>query len=485
MQPLSFYNDLYSDYMALKALKGVDILYKVPDLGRRLKLAGFESESSECFEIMVRTLTSFASQGNAHGAIICENLIYNSFVKTTETEEHYAACFSRWTPALIALGRSHCRPLKPRPDKHRICFVLQAAVLLGHTQVMFTTIDAWRAMGLKAKIVVAALGVVDPAFLVELERREIPFIPPTGSNGEEIPIGQSVLLLRDRLEARGIHTVVWASSPSLASYALSLQLAPRQILWSVKFHPVFLDSVDVHICGGHESETSRSYHGHSWTVSPFPLTLDAKVAAASDVAAVRSKFPEDAVLCGALAREEKFNSPAYLMMLGSLLSRNPKVHFIWTGRSQPEHVTATFKTFGIAERCHFVGWVDTNLYAAALDIFLETFPFGCGITGFQAMSHGTALLSMRGQDTLYGLQLEGASRSYPSETPISHATLESLDILTAADLAHYLDLARRLIDDASFRKSCGDRERAYVARERAAVPTYAKRLWTTITGLPV
>ena len=35
----------------------------------------------------------------------------------------------------------------------------------------------------------------------------------------------------------------------------------------------------------------------------------------------------------------------------------------------------------MADRCHFAGWVDTRLYASALDLFLETFPLGCGITG--------------------------------------------------------------------------------------------------------
>jgi hypothetical protein len=36
-----------------------------------------------------------------------------------------------------------------------------------------------------------------------------------------------------------------------------------------------------------------------------------------------------------------------------------------------------------------VGWVDTPLYAAILDVFLETFPLGCGITGYQAIDEGT------------------------------------------------------------------------------------------------
>lgn len=483
MQPLAFYNDLHTDYAALPKLTGLDIIVKVPELGRRLKQAGFQKESDECFKIALGVLKKFADTGNVQGALIVENMVYDAFVKTTEAEDHYYNCFKQWSGLLQTLGRKHRRALRPRAGTRKICFVLQAAVLLGHTEVMFTIIDAWRALGIEADIYVAAVGAIDPRFQTYLDKRNITFIPPSGPNGEELPLADSVHMLRDRLEKLDVNTVVWASSPTLASYALAMKLAPRQVFWSVKFHPVYMQDVDVHLCGGHEVETARTYHGRPWTVSPFPLTIAFKENDPADVRKIRESFPPDAILLGSLAREEKFNSPAFLMTVCGLLARNPQAYFLWTGRSQPENVVATFKNFGVADRCRFIGWVDTNAYAEALDVFLETFPFGCGITGFQAMVHETPLLSLQGMDMLYGYQLHGAVAQQFKDMAIPRTHFETLEILTAADPGHYIELAQKLIDSESYRKEIGAREKAYAQKEQAAVQRYAQRMWTNMTGL--
>src|SRR3546814_3649661 len=52
-------------------------------------------------------------------------------------------------------------------------------------------------------------------------------------------------------------------------------------------------------------------------------------------------------------------------------------------------------------RCALV----TGVQTCALPIFfLETFPFGCGITAMQALAAGTAFVSLAMPDTQYGLQ---------------------------------------------------------------------------------
>ena len=126
-----------------------------------------------------------------------------------------------------------------------------------------------------------------------------------------------------------------------------------------------------------------------------------------------------------------------------------------------------------------MGWVDSNLYAEAIDIFLETFPFGCGVTGFQAMGHATPLVSYKANDTLYGYQLEGARDASASTGKLSRAVAEELPILTAVDMAHYIKLVQRLIDDKSYRQNIGQREKEYYETERAQVSEYARRFLET------
>ena len=470
-------NDLLSKYVTL-AHKGAANIQELCDLGKRLKDAGFENEGDSCFNACIQALQRAIEKGDVEAALAIESLLYNPFIKSTETEEHYFKCFARWSLQLQELGRKYNRPLKPDRNRRSVCFVLHTGVLLGHTEVMFRVIDSWIKQGIKCELYVAVIQGCQPEFKEMLNKRGIKLLQPRSRS-----YGAILAEIRDSLEQRKISTGVWLGPAVLMGYALAMRLSPRQVVWSVKFHPVWVPEVDVHICGGHELETTRNYNGHDWTVAQFPLTLDPIANNPVKVKAIRDLFQPNAIVLGSLAREEKLKSPEFLSAVCKLLARNAQAHYIWTGRSQPEMVLSAFKNAGVMDRCHFVGWVDTNLYAEALDIFLETFPFGCGITGFQSMSHGTPLLSKADADTLYGSQLRGGVMQKFMRRSLSHADYETLGILTAADSQHYVELAQRLIDDIDFREEIGAREKAYYQNERDALPRYAKRLWVNITGL--
>ncbi len=479
MKSLSFYHDLHAEYKSVVGAGTVDLM-KVVSIGKKLKQEGFQAESDICFNISVKALHDFGNAGQVDNCFAMENLIYSAFVKTTENEEHYYNCFKLWTSLLQDLGRKQQIQLRQNRDARKICFVLQNAVLLGHTEVMLKVIDSWRQMNLDVEVWVAAFGSVDPAFAQMLQQRSIKLLEPIVVQGQRISLSQSFPRFRQQLDALNIHNVVWVSVPTSASYAMAMKLAPRQVFWSLKLHPVFVPEADAHICNGHESEDIRIYNGNPWTVATFPLTVALKDNQPSDIAAFRAQFPADAVLLGTLAREEKLNSQDFLTAICTILARNPKAHYIWTGRQQPANIVSAFQAAGVASRCHFVGWVDTNLVAEALDIFLETFPFGCGVTGFQAMGHGTPLLSMRAADTLYSLLVPPFKADDPRP---ARADLENASILTAVEPQHYVELAQRLIDDLEFREMISQREKAYYNNELEALPRYAMRLWKNFSGL--
>ena len=473
---------LLKEYEAIFKSSTVDF-GRLLTLGKMLKYEGFVQESEACFRCCVDLVLHLAANAQDSSCLAFELLVYNNFVKTTETEEHYFRCFEKWTRQVQALGRKQFRTLADTRDPKKLCFVLIDGYLLGHTEVMLKTIDIWRSTGIDAEIYVAA-RMFDPSFAALLESRQIKMLVPSFVRGHKRSDDKYFLELRDQLESQQIHTAVWVSLPALASYALALRLAPRQVFWSLKFHPLRIPEVDAYLCGGHEVEISRDYNGQQWTVAPFPLTVGVRQNNPHDIESFRKRFPEGTVLLGSLAREDKLTSQVFLATLCSILIRNPHVHYVWTGRTQPPQVLLAFKSSGVLDRCHFIGWVDTNLVAEAIDIFLETFPFGCAVTGFQAMAHGTALLSMQSIDTLYGYQLLGEVRMRLKDAAAMRSDLEALDILTAVDEQHYIELAQRLIDDEEFRFEIGQRELAYFRREEAALPRYAKRLWSNMTGAP-
>jgi len=482
MKTLSDYPDLAKKYHNL-INQPLVILEDACAVGKKLKMAGFENEANFCYEHCIKAMESFAASGNIDHCLSLETWMYEAFVRTTETEEHYYSCFKNWVPLLRQLGQQQQRPFSPRTDLKKICFVVQTGVLLAHTEVMLRAIDTWFALGIRPQIFLATIGGIEPSFGELLDRRKIGLIQPV-LNGQLVDSpSERFAVLRERMHGLEIHTIVWLSVPTLASYALALKLAPRQVFWSVKFHGVFVPEADLHVCDGHKSEDVRIYHGNTWTVSPVPLTVALSDNSPEEVSQYRSQFPKDALLLGSLGREEKINSPEFLSAVCRILTQNPDAHYLWTGHWQPPRVLSAFAEAGIADRCHFIGWVNTNLVAEVLDIFLDTFPFGCGLTGFQAIGHGTPLLSMLGTDTLFGIRLSGDPKVRAWGNKPERSQVESLEILTAADTDHYVYLAQTLIDSVEFRREVCARELAYYRTEQDAIGLYAKRLWKNLSGL--
>ena len=473
---LSQEDQLLRDYESIFGRSEFDAA-KLTQIGRDLLLSGHLAEGEKCFDLAVKCMIGMIEADHMNSALDFENLIYANFVKIKEDEEHYYQRFSRWTTAFQKKAYSLHLPLNNIAENNRICFVLQTGVMLGHTSVMLQVIDAWQRAEAHIYISVAVLGHIDKDFRTALDQRGVElftFLNPL--TGGRLGSADAIHGLRDALRENNIYTAVWVSVPTLASYALSLPLTHRQIFWSLKLHPVYLDRVALHVCGGHEREEKRTYNQRSWYVCPFPLAVQVRDNSALELEYARSKLPDDGILIGSLAREEKYNSPDFLDAIGSILVSNKDCYFLFTGRQVSPAIEKMAAQYGVGKQCIFVGWVDTNLYAELLDIFFETFPFGCGVTGFQAMAHGTPLLSFQAKDTLYGYQLLGASGSASEIPALTSLDAEGLPILTAIDKLHYIELAQRLIQDARYREDIGYRERAYVERAISKTESYADRL---------
>jgi glycosyltransferase involved in cell wall biosynthesis len=279
-------------------------------------------------------------------------------------------------------------------------------------------------------------------------------------------------------------TAVWVAAPPGALFVLAARVAPVQVFWSLKHHPIRLPEIDGYITYGSWGEGERHFHGQAWTVCPVPLALDTRAPAPAEVAAVRGRFPHE-VLLGTLAREEKIASAPFLEAVATVLQRHPECGYLWTGRARHAGVDRFFHDRGLDRRCHFVGWVDSALYGAALDVFLETFPLGCGITGYQALASGVPLLSYLDRNTVFGMQywneLDSATGGKASQA--TRATLDAYPLLCAADAADYVGLASRLASDIAFRAAWAERERRYYDEEVAGIARYTRRFFDTLAAI--
>jgi hypothetical protein len=452
----------------------IDAGTKAQQMGMR-DLAGLARAES------VAALNQFIAKGDADGALTIEGFVYQAFVKAVEDEGHYESVFSGWREPMAALGRRMREPFPTPAGAAGIGFVFPSGVVLGHTEVLFRLLEH-RDRGLGVRIY--SLGPCQPDFLARAAALGVPVEAfPNPAWGPGAGFVDRLRWIRSRMAEQGVRTAVWVSYPATAIFALAMGLAPVQVMWSLRYHPVRLPEIDGYLTYGSWGEESRVFHGQRWTVCPVPLALDPRTPAASEVAALRARFPEK-VLLGTLAREEKIDSAPFLESVAAILKRNPQCGYVWTGHAMHPGIASFFQRQGVAARCHFVGWVDTPLYAAILDAFLETFPLGCGITGYQAIGAGVPLVSYLDSNTVFGMQYwHDLMARAGGAAQVTREMLDEYPLLTARDPGEYAELVTRVVNDAAFRDAWREREQRFYAGEIAGIARYAQRFFAAITGV--
>jgi predicted O-linked N-acetylglucosamine transferase (SPINDLY family) len=196
------------------------------------------------------------------------------------------------------------------------------------------------------------------------------------------------------------------------------------------------------------------------------------------------------VVLGTLAREEKLKGPDYLSAVAAILKARPEALFFWTGKTRDPVIERAFNAAGVAAQTHFLGWVDTRLYAQVIDIFLDSFPPPCGVTLVQAMVAGKPFVSYACPESerlgiagFIGPQLAGRGVSAEEQTDVRRifgvgsATPLYFHATTPAE---YVEMATRLIGDHELRARAGHAARTYVEKYLTNLPrmgeTYARQI---------
>lgn len=451
------------------------------EMGRVLREFGREQETKRCYKRAVELLQTAIRRADADLALSIEADVYFSFVRPVETEEHYYRCFSDWRDGMARLGRRFRDP-RPWPDvdPRKIAFVLPTGFRLGHTAVLLQYLGAHRNLDQHGSMpVVYVISNCAPNFaddcratgvqLVDLER-DSPSLARAG-------MGAKISALRERLRDDRVGCAVWVSLLPGATFALASGLAPAQIFWALKFHPVTGPYIDGYLTNGAPGEKERRIGNQAWRVVPTPLAIELPSRDAGRIKEIRAGYPES-FLFGTVAREEKIRSPDFLKAVAAILKACPNAGYVWTGRNPDRGISGFLDSEGVGARCHFAGWVDAPLYASALDVFLETYPFGCGITGYQALGAGTALLSYLNEDTVFGMQFWHQAKA----TIVGNGSpdLSGFPVLCARSPEEYVALACKLASNSGFRAETGKRGQTYFQQELSQNLSHAAEFFDAI-----
>lgn len=339
-------------------------------------------------EIVARFI-EYCTSGKEELVLLMEPYYYDKLVKKIETEEHVVRCFSKYSQLMWKFGKiASKRPVK-QGLAHNICFISKTSVLLGHTEVMLNVLKDWKKTLPNLNLFFVGLSPCKKNLYDRLVGIGINIITP---NEEMSPL-VSALWIREACEKNNIGTAIWLSVPIWVSFIFGFGVAKKQVLWSLKFHAIHLGDEVLHIGMTKEKDGIAYINGKPWEAYQPKLLTKNESFDFIKRKEIRGNL-DNFFIFGTLAREEKYNSLSFVNAIIEILSRCPFGIFLYTGRKNSPFLSKALEDSGLNNRATFIGWVDTNFYSNIIDLFLETFPFGCGVTGIQALANNTVLNSL-------------------------------------------------------------------------------------------
>jgi hypothetical protein len=357
-----------------------------------------------------------------------------------------------------------------------IAFFVHAASTLAHVQILYMALEAIQAQA--SKNFIPKVFVLS-GFSEEMKQWfdsigvEIQFIEKINPQSRHSVIDQLVWLRR-HLEKERIDFLVWTCLPIFLSFVAGFKLAHRQVWFSIKFHPRSIHEMDGYIALHHVFSRKTELMQREWRTVPAGSKNLFDPSLLEQAQVVRQKFSEFDVIFGTLAREETMATPAFLKMIIKILRENPKAIWLYTGRKNSPVISGHMVQAGLLNQVKFIGWVDTRLYAQVIDIYVDCWPLGSGLTAAQAMAAGVPYVfycgptGRRNEWTAFKTMLIDPIRN-PTDCPEDVEQLKQTfdlygdPLLLGADSEEvYFDFVQRLVHDVGFRRRSGSAYRDYI-----------------------
>ncbi len=458
--------------------------------------------------IAVPALQQLLEAADFDAALKLEMTLYNQFVKVIETEQHFAECTRRWVPMMTAAGRSLALPAAtasapsqvqgetPRP---KVAFVIHVAATEAHVEVVANILKGYRQLEHRPfEPLVYCLFNTKPEMsaLFQPAGVEVQFLDKQVKGRSTVA---RLRYLREQTAVQGIDTLVWVSNPIWMSLAFGMRLARKQVWFALKYHDLSTPDVDAYLTGGGMSRF-KEFAGRQWRVGQagYDNLFDATLTPAAQVLRIELGAPPigvtpttgQRVILGTFGRAEKVRDPLFLAAICRILQQHPQALYLWAGREQDAGIQAAFEQAGVAAQTRFIGWVNTRLYAQVLDVFLDSFPFPCGFTLYEALMASVPCVVMATTESLaLGLHGyispvlagdDGMSGDAEKITAIYALDSDRPRLLLSHSIEQWCGAADELIRDAQWRRTVGDAGRqfaeSYLSGSKRCAASYAAHL---------
>ena len=461
---------------------------------------GFDksSEVAHVKAIATHLVSYFANQAYDQDevdlAFFFEQEIYTNYITRIETEKAFGHGMGLTKEASLAAGRRSLEQLGPIDtsflnQKPIVAFFFHSASMLAHIEQIYGYLSVANADGFRdfTPILFCLSGRHS-----EFEQSftnigvKIVYLDVDSTKKPINSLKNRFQYMRNKCQELRVDKIVWGCLAVNMPFVYSMRLANEQIWWSQKWQNLSFREIDKYIYSFGMQNRQKIY-GQEWLCAWFQRKKWLADIPIFDVMAIRAEFHGKLIL-GSLARVDKISDPRYLATICKILKKNDNIIYLWAGRAQEPFVTEYFKSEGVYNKTKFVGWVNTDTYARVLDIMLDTFPAGNGVTAVQTMAASKPVVifkssdSIRTMDLLIGTSgIKACDRNEfveRTEQIFAIGPEQTGGLYTCAEtVEQYITLANELIEDPALRSRVGDAFKKFVD-EFMCSPDIAERKFT-------
>lgn len=424
-------------------------------------------------------LQALIEKGVVDFALSIESQIYVRYLRAggEDYEERFVRSTRQWYRMMEQMGEKVAIAKKLPANKglkkhnNKIAFFIHNESTLAHIGTVFSILESYKNRG---DCWFEATVYAMDGFSQEMRDTFAAYGVDVVNLGELKPgtaYLERLLHLRELLRENKTERLVWVCLTTMMCFAFGLRIAREQIWFCGSFYRgLEIKNIDHRALNSILADKVYE-NDNEWNVMQFSVGNLCKPIdeVRDEVQQARESLLQGKYDCivGVLAREQKMQDKRYIEAVANILKNNPRTLFVWTGMQHDPTIQSFIDEFGIQEQSKYLGWIDTAVYSHVIDIFLDTFPFPCGVTLYQAMAAGKASISLRTSDAI-NMGVHGQLLSvfedlpqYKIEEPGASRLREIFGesgerFLCYDQVDEYITMAGKLINDKDFRTSIGD-----------------------------
>ena len=366
-------------------------------------------------------------------------------------------------------------PVKKIPN---VAFIVHTTSMLAHIVNLFTFLTGLNNIEARIKpYIIIISNNDDVSFKDQLKKLKI---PSTRLN----PDSKLYATLVTTLLNLNIDICIFVSTiPSLFFMSIFNNKLIKVIWWSMKYdYPLLEKEIWRMKLGSLDLNMYKNIDGNMWRNCSVPFnTIDCNDFTDDEkksIGILQEKFKSNTntTVLGVIGRAAKMLNPEYISTIKCILDLEKDAIFIYSCEPDLEmKVSDMIKKYGQSEKMFSIGWLkNTKIALKIIDIYLDTFPFASGHSGYEFIVAGKPIVVLITEESLMS---STATDLYPHIKKIENYELDSPYVLNLKD---YINISIKMIKDKNMRNKVGKQLKELFLKINPSIESSAKQIETHI-----